>query len=78
MKRYTRFRKLVENRCEGSKIRHLYFRHFEDFNLPKLSTKQQQEIADRLDAADFALAGTKNLKARLVGLRQSLANSILN
>ena len=73
----TRFRNIVENRCEGSKVRHIYFRHFEDFELPKLPVRQQQEIADRLDAADSALAEAKNLKARLIEFRQTLANSIL-
>jgi hypothetical protein len=73
----TRFRNLVEKRCEGSKVRHIYFRHFEDFELPKFPVRQQQEIADRLDAADSALAEAKNLKARLIEFRQTLANSIL-
>ena len=74
----TRFRNLVENRCEGSKVRHIYFRHFEDFELPKLTREKQQDIAERIDAADSALTNTKNLKARLIELRQSITNSILN
>lgn len=72
-----RFRKLVENRCEGSKIRHLYFRHIEDFELPVLPMKQQQDIADRLDGVDAALAGAADSKGKMIALQQSLCDSLL-
>ncbi len=73
----TRFRTLVERRCEGSKVRHIYFRHFEDFEFPKIPIKQQHEIADRLDAADIAVTEANRVHARLTDLRQSLIDSIL-
>jgi hypothetical protein len=50
-------------------VRHIYFRHFEDFKLPQLSTRQHKAIADRLDAADSAVAEGKNHKARPIELR---------
>jgi hypothetical protein len=74
----TRFREVVENRCEGSKIRHLYFCHFEDFAMLKLTRKEQEEIVDVLDAADTRLSIARVLKGRLVELRQALTNSILS
>lgn len=74
----TRFRSVVENRCEGSKIRHLYFRHFEDFPLPRLSKKQQQKIVDTLDAMDLALVAAIEHKDYLCRLQQMLTDSIQN
>jgi len=74
----TRFRSVVENRCEGSKIRHLYFRHFDDFALPVLTKDQQNGISEALEASDMALAGTTKHIEHLVDLRQSLASSILD
>jgi len=73
----SRFRQLVENRCEGSKVRHLYFRHFEDFMLPDFPKAKQAQIADELDACEAALtAAIKQLDA-LSGLRSTLINAIL-
>jgi len=73
----SRFRNLVENRCEGSKIRHLYFRHFEDFEVPLLSKEQQQEIVDRLDAMDRHLAEAKHNRRNLISLRQTMTDTLI-
>lgn len=73
----TAFRNLVENRCEGSKIRHLYFRHFEDYLLPVFSTTRQREVVEKLDAADACLGVAKQAHAILISLRQSLTNTLV-
>lgn len=73
----SRFRQLVENRCEGSKVRHLYFRHFEDFMLPAFPKPKQAEIADELDACEAALTSAIKQRDALLGLRGTLINTIL-
>jgi len=40
----TCFRRLVESRCEGSKIRHIYFRHFADLPVEILSLEEQRRL----------------------------------
>ncbi len=44
----TRFRRLVETRCEGSKIRHIYFRHIADFRLVLPAKDHQRDMAKYL------------------------------
>jgi hypothetical protein len=73
----SHFRKLVENRCEGSKVRHLYFRHFEDFMLPKLSKVEQSEIVDQLDRTESALATAIGERTSFSRLRQALNNTLI-
>jgi len=73
----TTFRVLVENRCEGSKIRHLYFRHFAAFQLPVLSRASQEEIIDKLDAVDACLNASGQAVSRLISLRQALTNTLI-
>ncbi len=73
----SRFRQLVENRCEGSKVRHLYFRHFEDFMLPDFPKAKQAEIVDELDACEDALTSAIKQRDALSGLRGTLINTIL-
>ena len=72
------FRRLVENRCEGSKIRHLYFRHFADFLLPLLSTTQQEGIVVTLDAVDASLADARLAESKLRRLREALIDSCID
>jgi len=72
----SRFRRVVENRCEGSKIRHLYFRHFADYDLPLPNLPEQQKIADALDAVDTSLVVGRKYVDSLIRLRQELTNSL--
>lgn len=74
----SRFRQLVENRCEGSKVRHLYFRHFEDFMLPDYPKIRQAEIAQELDECESALSSAIKQREALSGLRSNLINTILH
>ena len=73
----TRFRNVVENRCEGSKIRHLYFRHFQDFEFPSLSLKRQAEIVERLDEVDEVVNTAEKNSIRVTTMRQSLTSVLI-
>ncbi|MGI8891776.1 MAG: restriction endonuclease subunit S [Chthoniobacterales bacterium] len=73
----SRFRQLVENRCEGSKVRHLYFRHFEDFMLPDFPKARQAEIVDELDTCEAALTSAIKQRDALSGVRSTLINTVL-
>jgi len=46
------FRRTAESRCGGSKIRHLYWSHIEDYELPLPTVEQQKGIVGRLRAVD--------------------------
>jgi type I restriction enzyme S subunit len=48
------FRKMVESRCEGTKVRHTYFRHFADLPVVKLNTKKQKDVIQATQAVDHA------------------------
>jgi hypothetical protein len=69
-----RFRELVESRCEGSKVRHTYFRHFADFAIPMLNIEAQLQIVDQIDAVDEALEQA-NINGRAI---QDLCRALIN
>jgi type I restriction enzyme S subunit len=71
----TRFRQVVEKRCEGSKVRHLYFRHFQDFLLPKLSKEQQRAICDDIQACEAAISTVNDVQEGLARLREAFINA---
>jgi type I restriction enzyme S subunit len=71
------FRKLVENRCEGSKVRHLYFRHFADFMLPYFPRAKQAEVAEELDECEAALTSAIRHRDALSEVRGTLVNTAL-
>ncbi len=73
----TRFRRLVENRCEGSKVRHLYFRHFADFPLPVMTRAEQYQVTQSLDAFDATLGACVRSGDVLHTLKRSLIDSFL-
>jgi type I restriction enzyme S subunit len=50
----SRFRRMVESRCEGSKVRHTYFRHFADMPVVKVSSEEQREIIQAASSIDIA------------------------
>ena len=74
----TRFRRLVESRCEGSKVRHIYFRHFEDFMLPKLSKEEQRTICEEIDACEAGLAAALNKQDAASKLRDAFTRSVFS
>lgn len=69
-----RFRQLVEGRCEGSKVRHTYFRHFADFAIPMLNIEAQLQIVDQIDAVDEAIEQA-NINGRAI---QDLCRALIN
>jgi len=73
----TRFRKLVENRCEGSKVRHLYFSHFAEFLIPMLDRTEQQRIVEHLRLLDESRGASWRALAAVSALRRKLTNSII-
>jgi type I restriction enzyme S subunit len=71
-----RFRKLVEAKCEGSKVRHTYFRHFESFEVPVPNGAEQDRVIQVCRAIDggcaAALARHEATRHLLSYLRQRL------
>jgi len=75
----TRFRRLVEARCEGSKIKHLYWQHLEDFELLCPAVEEQEEVVEQFAIIDATIKsaiahqeGTSNLQ---YSLREKLLSS---
>jgi restriction endonuclease S subunit len=56
----SRFRRMVEARCEGSKVRHTYFRHFADLPVVKASSEEQREIIQAASSIDVARKAAKD------------------
>lgn len=46
------FRRVAETRCGGSKVRHLYWRHIENFEFPLPSLTEQDELIRRCRSLD--------------------------
>lgn len=69
-----RFRRLVESRCEGSKVRHTYFRHFADLPLVILDDNDQTRVVERarqIDSArDSAILAKLKSQELLICLRE--------
>lgn len=68
----TRFRQTVETRCEGSKVRHTYFRHFADLPVVMLPHEDQMQVIAKgrhidnaRDKAASAVAAARTLAVRL-------------
>lgn len=72
----SRFRRLVESRCEGSKVRHTYFRHFAKMPIVVLDRTSEEvviEKARQIDRArDSAMAAESSSRELLVRLREHL------
>ena len=74
----TRFRRLVESRCEGSKVRHTYFRHFADMPVVVMDTKDQDEVIEGARKIDSARDATLNAVAAARALLRQLREHLLN
>ena len=72
----TRFRRLVESRCEGSKVCHTYFRHFAKMPIVVLDRKAEEVVVEKarqIDRArDSAIAAENSSRELLVRLREHL------
>lgn len=73
----TRFRRLVESRCVGSKIKHLYWRHFKDFQIPLPSIESQQGIVDKLRLLERTIEDVNRSVRESTCLAQQLVKSSL-
>lgn len=67
------FRVLVESRCEGSKVRHLYFRHFRDHLIPVRSLNEQRVLCDRINDIEAAIVSAQESVRRSLQIRQELS-----
>ena len=74
----SRFRRVVESRCEGSKVRHTYFRHFEDYKIVHLPVSDQDEVIERLKRADLAREDATELLENDLRLLRELQNKLLS
>lgn len=70
----SRFRRVVEARCEGSKVRHTYFRHFADFPVVMIRSEEQRKIIQAARAIDVAKKTAKNSVRDLRALLRKLVN----
>lgn len=73
----TRFRKLVETNCEGSKVKHLYWRHIKDFAIGLVGNEMQQQIVRQLAVVDKSFSDAATTLEMARQLRQSLREALL-
>jgi type I restriction enzyme S subunit len=74
----SRFRKLVETSCEGSKIRHLYWRHIEGFMIPLPSKKEQKRAVEGIASVDTAIQAARKNVLDSRRLRSQLREDLLS
>ena len=74
----SNFRKLVESSCEGSKIRHLYWRHIEHFKIALPSQEEQARVTRLLDTYDENIAHARRNLADSVHLVARLREDLVN
>ncbi|MDP9438829.1 MAG: restriction endonuclease subunit S, partial [Actinomycetota bacterium] len=72
----SRFRRLVETRCEGSKIRHIYFRHIADFPLILIPRKEQVAVAERCAHIDEAYQRALEMFGQARKIQKILTNKL--
>jgi type I restriction enzyme S subunit len=72
----SRFRHVVESHCEGSKVRHTYFRHFANLPVVLLSQEEQQRVIkagrDVDQARESASQAVDKAQALFATLREHL------
>lgn len=73
----SRFRRVVETKCEGSKIRHLYWRHFEDFEIVLSSLQDQATIAARAGVVDAALSKAAETAQKAAHVHKTIRETLL-
>lgn len=73
----TSFRRLVESSCEGSKIRHLYWRHIEGFSIPRASLQEQRRVVRRIATIDEAISATERELNTALSLKMMLREQLL-
>jgi restriction endonuclease S subunit len=73
----SRFRRMVEARCEGSKVRHTYFRHFADLPVVKVSSEEQRGIIRAASSLDAARKAAKDSVRDSQALLSKLINGYI-
>jgi type I restriction enzyme S subunit len=73
-----RFRRWVEARCEGTKIRHLYWRHLEPYELSLPPLSRQVEVIARCREVDQAAAAVSAQVNSCVQLGMFLGEELVN
>ncbi len=73
----TAFRKLVETKCEGSKVKHLYWRHMECFEFALPPKDKQLRLIDAAESTDVALRNAKMSLEDSRRLNKALINTLL-
>lgn len=72
----SRFRRVVESHCEGSKVRHTYFRHFAALPVALLSQEEQQRVIkagrDIDNAKESANQAVDKARSLIATLREHL------
>lgn len=74
----SQFRKLVETSCEGSKIRHLYWRHIEGFMIPLPSKQEQRHAVEAVASVDSAIQAARKSVLDSRRLRSQLREDLLS
>jgi type I restriction enzyme S subunit len=71
------FRQVAESRCEGTKVRHMYWRHIEDFPLRAVDRERQLAVIRAGRELDRATAGATTTVDRLARLTHELREQLL-
>jgi len=74
----TRFRRLVEARCEGSKIKHLYWQHLEGFELLCPAVEEQEAVVEQFAIIDATIKSAIAHREGTSNLRYSLREKLLS
>lgn len=74
----SRFRKTVETNCEGSKVKHLYWRHISDFLLVMPSIVEQEKVLKVLKAAQETTDKTEHSVVSASHISISLRERLLH
>ncbi len=73
----SRFRRVVESHCEGSKVRHTYFRHFANLPVALLSQDEQQRVINAGRDVDNARESAKQAVDKAQSLFAALREHLL-
>ena len=72
-----RFRQIANSRCEGTKVKHMYWRHIADFKLVVPDIKKQDEVIEKCAASDSAIFAAETNLEKTIQLKKQLLNSNL-
>lgn len=71
------FQKHAISMCSGTKVKHLYWRHLEVFDLPLPPISEQEKIVEQIDSVDCSLLGSKQKTLSTRFLNSALLNNSL-